>query len=60
MAENPCRVLEVIVVERDGSWEWQVESEGKVLLSGTGTTRMHARFMGNDARLRLLAEGGKA
>ena len=37
-------------------WEWQVQSQGMVLISGTGRTRLLARFLGNDARLRLLAE----
>ena len=60
MAENPNRLLEVVVVERDGSWEWRVESEGTVLASGSGSSRLMARFLGNDAKLRLLAEGGKA
>jgi hypothetical protein len=60
MAENPSRVLEVVVVERDGSWEWRVESEGAVQASGIGSSRLMARFLGNDAKLRLLAEGGKA
>ena len=58
MAESP-RLLEVVVVERDGSWDWQVQSDGAVLASGTGRTRLLARFLGNDARLRLLAEDGK-
>ena len=56
MAEKPSRLLEVIVTERDGSWEWRVELEGTVLASGTGSSRPMARFLGNDARLRLLAE----
>ena len=60
MAENPSRLLEVVVVERDGSWEWRVESEGAVQASGIGSSRLMARFLGNGARLRLLAEGGKA
>jgi hypothetical protein len=59
MVEN-SRLLEVIVVERNGSWEWQVQSEGTVLISGAGNTRPLARFLGNDARLRLLGEGGNA
>ena len=59
MAENPSRTLEVVVMVRDGSWQWQVESEGTVLASGTGNGRVMARFMGNDARLRLLAERGE-
>ena len=29
---------------------------GAILISGTGRTRLLARFLGNDARLRLLAE----
>jgi hypothetical protein len=57
MVENP-RPLEVIVMVRDGLWQWQVESDGTVLASGTGNSRVMARFMGNDARLRLLAERG--
>jgi hypothetical protein len=56
MAETPRRHLEVTVVARDDSWEWQVQSEDTVLISGTGRTRLLARFLGNDARLRLLAE----
>jgi hypothetical protein len=56
MAETPRRLLEVTVVGRDDSWEWQVESQGAVLVSGTGRTRSLATFLGNDARLRLLAE----
>ena len=56
MAETPRRLLEVTVVARDNSWEWQVQSQGTVLASGTGPTRPLARFLGNDARLRLLAE----
>ena len=56
MTETPRRLLEVAVVARDDSWEWQVQSQGTVLVSGTGRTRLLARFLGNDARLRLLAE----
>jgi hypothetical protein len=56
MAEIPRRLLEVTVVARDDAWEWQVQSQGTVLVSGTGRTRLLARFLGNDARLRLLAE----
>ena len=56
MAETPRRLLEVTVVARDDSWEWHVQSQGTVLISGTGRTRLLARFLGNDARLRLLAE----
>ena len=57
MAEISRHHLEVIVVARDDSWEWQVQSQGTVLVTGTGRTRLLARFLGNDARLRLLAEG---
>ena len=57
MAETPRRLLEVTVIARDDSWEWQVQSQGTVLVTGTGRTRLLARFLGNDARLRLLAEG---
>jgi hypothetical protein len=56
MAETPRRLLEVTVIARDDSWEWQVQSQGTVLVSGTGRTRPLATFLGNDARLRLLAE----
>ena len=56
MAETPRRLLEVSVIARDDSWEWQVQSQGTVLVSGTGRTRPLATFLGNDARLRLLAE----
>jgi hypothetical protein len=56
MKETPRRLLEVAVVARDDAWEWQVQSQGTVLVSGTGFTRLQARFLGNDARLRLLAE----
>jgi hypothetical protein len=55
MVENP-RPLEVIVMVRDGLWQWQVECAGKVLASGTGNSRAMALFLGNDARLGLLAE----
>jgi hypothetical protein len=56
MTETPSHLLEVTVVAREDSWEWQVQSHGTVLVSGTGRTRLLARFLGNDARLRLLAE----
>ena len=58
MAENPRRPLEVVVMVRDGSWQWQLESDGTVLASGTGNSRAMATFLGNDARLGLLAERG--
>jgi hypothetical protein len=58
MAENPSTPLEVVVMVREGVWQWQVQSDGAVLASGTGNSRHLARFMGNDARLRLLAERG--
>jgi hypothetical protein len=60
MAENPSSPLEVVVLVRNGSWGWQVESEGTVLANGTGNSRVMAKFLGNDARLRLLAERDKA
>ena len=59
MAENPNRLLEVVVLERDGSWEWRVESEGTVLASGIATSRLMARFLGNGAKPRLLAKDAK-
>jgi hypothetical protein len=38
MAETRRRLLQVTVVARDDAWEWQVQSQGTVLISGTGRT----------------------
>jgi hypothetical protein len=45
MAETPSHLLEVTVVAREDSWEWQVQSHGTVLVGGTGRTRLLARFL---------------
>jgi hypothetical protein len=52
------KLLEVVVIERDRtSWEWQVESNGKLLVCGFEKTQLEARFAGNDAMFLILASG---
>jgi hypothetical protein len=52
------KLLEVVVVGRNSnSWEWQVQSSGRVLVCGLEKTRVEARFAGNDAMFLILAAG---
>jgi hypothetical protein len=57
MTQSSRNVLEVLVTQRDGSWEWQVRSGDTVLVSGSERNRIDARQAGADARLRFLASG---
>jgi hypothetical protein len=57
MGQNHAILLEVTVAGRDDTWEWQVRAGDKLLVSGTETTRLPARLVGNDARFLILASG---
>jgi hypothetical protein len=54
----PTKLLDVVVDERGPEfWEWRVYSGRNLLLSGFESSRLAARFAGNDTLFLLLASG---
>jgi hypothetical protein len=57
-AKATTKLLEVTVTAiGQASWEWRLSRSDEVLVVGFESTRMAARFAGNDALFLALAEG---